>query len=70
MGPILIPFAAEHLLAFVNRDSVTREDWRLAVEKERRGPAYTGIVGEIILGSAGIILMWPGVGAAWMVLSP
>lgn len=67
--PRIIPFRAEHLVAFQNRDTPVREELMLAIQKERGGPAYTGVAGEVILGCAGVIILWSGVGAAWMVLS-
>jgi RimJ/RimL family protein N-acetyltransferase len=53
----------------VNRDTAHQEPWTLAIEKQQSGPAMTGILGETMLGCAGIILPWPGMGLAWMVLS-
>lgn len=77
MEPKLIPFRAEHLLYFQNRDTPEPEEIRLAIEKERGGPAYTAIVvrpgspqaGETILGCAGVVIVWSGMGSAWMTLS-
>ena len=41
-----------------------------SVETVRRlGPAYTGLVGDRVLGCAGITRCWPGVGEAWTVFS-
>jgi|GEM_PF-480816 len=34
------------------------------------GPAYSAIVEDRVLLCAGIMLMWPGVGTAWAVVSP
>lgn len=68
-SPRLIPFRAEHLLAFSNRDTPVQEEIALSIKKERGGPAYTGIAGEMILGCAGVVIMWQGVGAVWMSLS-
>jgi len=67
--PTLIPFKAEHLSLVVNRDTTEQEPWALAQIKQDSGPALTGLYGEIILGCAGLILPWPGMGVAWMVLS-
>lgn len=67
--PKLIPYRAEHLLAFETRDVVTKEEIEWSVKKERWGPAFTAVDGDRILGSAGLILMWPGVGTPWMNLS-
>lgn len=66
-NPVLIPFRAEHLTGLLNRDGGLREPWSLAIEKQH-GPAMTGILSETILGCAGVVLPWPGVGLAWMVL--
>lgn len=68
-SPMVIPFKAEHLTALVNRDSQQREPWALAIEKQQGGPALTGMLDDRVLGCAGLILPWPGVGLAWMVLS-
>jgi RimJ/RimL family protein N-acetyltransferase len=67
--PTLIPFKAEHLLAFQDRDLWARDRWRLAFEKERGGPAFTVMVGDTIIACAGIVLPWPGLGLVWMALS-
>jgi len=34
------------------------------------GPAYTALVEDRVILCAGIMLMWPGVGTAWAVVSP
>lgn len=67
--PRLIPFRAEHLLAFSNRDTPVREEIALAIKKEQGGPAFTGLAGETIFGCGGVVIMWAGVGAAWITLS-
>jgi hypothetical protein len=67
--PRIIPFHPEHLFAFMNRDKWNQEDYRLAVEREQRGPAYTAVVGETVLACAGVMVVWPGVGSAWMAWS-
>lgn len=66
--PTLIPFLASHLQGLVNRDTAFRDPWSLAVEKAQGGPAFTGVLGDTILGCAGVVLPWPGVGLVWMVL--
>ncbi len=53
---------------FVNRDAPFREDWRLAMEKEQNGPAFTAIIDDKVIGCAGIVIPWPGMGIAWVVL--
>ena len=66
--PYLVPFKAEHMLEFVNRDTNTRAEFAYALTRERGGPAFTARVGEDILGCAGVILQWPGVGYVWVAL--
>lgn len=67
--PVLIPFKGEHLKGIINRDTTEKEPWELAHIKENGGPALTGVLDETILGCAGLILPWPGMALAWMVLS-
>ena len=66
MNPTLIPFKAEHLLSFVDKNTDILQEMRHAVEKERRGPAFTAIVDGRVIGCGGVMVMWPGVGAAWV----
>jgi len=40
-----------------------------AIEREMKGPAFTAMVGEQVLGCAGIMVSWKGMGTAWVVLS-
>jgi len=67
--PRLIPYRAEHLLAFSNRDTAAKEEVMMAVYKERWGPSYTAVMGDEILGCGGCVILWSGVGMLWMVLS-
>lgn len=67
--PVLVPFRADHLLTVTNRDTARQESLKMMIEKEQNGPAFTGVLGETILGCAGIVIPWSGVGFAWMVLS-
>jgi len=67
-NPVLVPFRAEHLLGLVNRDT-QRLDTSLLVEKTQGGPAFTGLLGEIVLVCAGAVIPWPGVGFVWMVVN-
>ena len=64
--PRLIPFKAEHLFAFTNRDGATSLGWKAAASKEEGGPAFTAIAGESMLGCAGVVIPWPGMGIAWV----
>lgn len=67
--PKLIPFRPEHLVSTINRDSGQRESVSLGSEQAQHGLAFTGVLGDRILGCAGIVMPWPGIGMAWMVLS-
>ena len=68
MRPTLIPFRAAHLETLTDRDTGGHQARRFAVEKEQRGPAFTALVGADILACAGVMVVWPGVGFAWVVL--
>lgn len=63
----LIPFRAEHALALYD----PAVGWSIqdaadnAVAKEQRGPAWTAMDGNLVLGAAGIGIIWPGRGEAW-----
>lgn len=62
----LIPFQAEHLFEFKDRDwdvLPTFEEGRI---KQRGGPAFTAVINDKIVGCAGIQIMWPGVGSGWV----
>ena len=63
--PFLVPFRAEHMFAFVPRTNIPLE-MRFGLANENGGPAFTAVLDEKIIGCAGINLLWPGVGAAWV----
>ncbi len=67
--PHLIPFRAEHLVRFLNRDGPLDEQLWLLVQKESRGPAWTVMVDDTIIACGGVVIIWKGVGAAWVVFS-
>ena len=67
--PLLRPFRAEDLLTFANRDGWHGQTVRLAIEKERGLVAFTAEADGQILGCAGIVSPWPGVGICWMELA-
>lgn len=66
--PKLIPYEAWHLLELDNRNSGDSFNYDDALHKER-SPAFTAVVNGKVIGCAGVILMWPGVGHAWVALS-
>lgn len=68
MTPTLVPFKAEHLLSLNNRDGRQFIDKYLDIE--RSSVAYTGMVEGKIIGCAGIIVAWDGVGMAWAAITP
>jgi hypothetical protein len=63
--PILVPFRAEHAMSLIDRDTLTSMEISMAVERETRGPAYTAMLDDKVIGCSGVIVMWPGVGYAW-----
>jgi len=55
--PTLVPYRAEH---------TQEEDGTfLAYDKERRGPAFSAVYDGHVIGSAGIMIVWRGVGLCW-----
>lgn len=66
-NPVLVPFQAEHLRYLINRDTGICDPWAMALQK-MSGPALTAIDDGVVIGCAGIVVAWPGVGMAWMVL--
>lgn len=49
------------------REHPAFEEW--ARTKEKSGPALTFFLGEKVVACAGVSLLWPGVGEAWLMLS-
>ncbi len=66
--PRLIPFNAEHLAKLENYNNWTNGNWRAAFIKEQH-PAFTGMLGNEIIGCAGVTIVWEGFGIAWVVVS-
>lgn len=69
----IIPFEVEHLEAiqprsFEGSELGSLEDWRERAKLYKRaGPAFTGVIDGQIMGSCGLIILWPGVAEGWMV---
>ena len=63
----LIPFRAEHLMMFIDRDGL-EHTLRAGIEKEK-SPSFTALKGDQILGCAGVIIQWQGMGTALVVFS-
>lgn len=68
-SPRLVPFEAHHLRGLLNRDSSYQDSEAQARIKATFGIAWTALHEERILGCAGIVLQWPGMASAWMVVS-
>ena len=68
-SPRLVPFEAHHLRGLVNRDTHHEDPYSLTLEKIKGGPAFTALDGDLVVGCAGLVLPWPGMGIGWMVLS-
>lgn len=68
MTPHLRPCQLADLLRCVNRDGVQGADPQMAAHQLTAGPAFSAWEGERLVGCAGVGLLWPGVGHAWMVL--
>lgn len=56
-------------MSFQDRDKWSLVSWDEAMGREKY-PAYTGMVDESILGCAGVMLPWRGVGIVWLTMSP
>lgn len=66
--PEVRPFQVTDVRQIVNRDDPQADEW-LTVQQAQAGPAFTAWVGSQPIGCAGVVLAWPGVGMAWMVLA-
>ena len=73
MRVTVIPFEVDHLTAFQARNFEAREMELLikpasyAMSYLERGPAWTGLMGEQVLGCCGICVFWRGVAGLWLV---
>lgn len=68
MRPTIVPFKAEHILSFRNRDGNPIGSVQSALEKEKYGIAFTAVLEGRVLGCAGIIILpevVKGVGFCW-----
>lgn len=62
----LIPFKAEHLFHFVDRDIDVISTLQSGLTKQNGGPSFSAVIDDKIVGCAGIMILWPGVGYAWV----
>lgn len=68
--PLLRPFRPSDLDALQNRDGEQGATKAMAHEQATGGPAFTAVVGDRVIGCAGIVLPWSGIGMAWMAIEP
>lgn len=66
--PNIVPFRAQHMLRFSNRDNI-QQDIVMHKHKEMMGPAYTVMHEGRIIACSGVMIIWPGVGVAWCAFS-
>lgn len=73
----IIPFEVEHAVEIVRR-GITERTLTCSEELARRngalyrerGPAFSGLDGEgRVVGAGGIVMLWKGVGEAWVLFS-
>ena len=68
LQPVLRPFRPSDVAAIQNRDG-TQVASRTILDQAAAGPAFTAVIEERPIGCAGMVMPWPGVGMAWMLLS-
>ena len=69
----IVPYKEEHLalLEFpIEEQKIKDTAFSLLRVNAKRGPAYTGFKNGKVLGIAGVIILWKGVGEAWTIISP
>lgn len=66
----VVPFRAEHLRAIAQQG--TDSDWFAPEQLARLEGlrSYTGLVGDEVVGCAGVVEQWPGRFVAWAYFSP
>lgn len=69
------PFKAEHALGMVLTEQARASMQGLALadnyrRKEESGPGWTMWADDEVVGCAGVMIPWPGVGHAWLLPSP
>jgi hypothetical protein len=66
----VIPFHVEHYLEATKGIAVLGDPAKIGENLGGSGPAWTGMIGEAVGGCAGVMILNPGVGEAWAVLTP
>lgn len=54
--------------AVLNRDGSTI-DTELTIRQMHSGPSFTAEVDGMVIGCAGVVIPWPGIGMCWMMLA-
>ena len=72
---VIVPFKVEHAveLSKVVRDPVENSNpitEATAKEYATRGPSYSFFMGDKLVACGGIMIIWPGVGVAWLMTDP
>ena len=72
----IVPFRVEHAIDLMRgdltEDNLAKSDEIAKRDGEfylTRGPCFSAILDGRVIGSAGIMTMWPGVGEAWLLFS-
>lgn len=70
MSWVVKPYLPEDYLAINERLPFPMADAQRIAAEYARGRAYTGWAGDVPVGCAGLLPMWPGVATAWALLAP
>jgi len=68
MTPTVRAFRAADASMILNRDGRQGSTWNI-IRQAQLGPSFTAVVDERPIACGGLMIPWPGVGMAWMVLS-
>lgn len=66
----IVPYKAEHYMSIENGINLFGEVKEFLSKQYLRGPAYTMFAGKEIVGCAGVMILWSGVGEAWAIATP
>lgn len=66
--PTVRAFEPSDVLAVLNRDG-KQVPHGTVIDQANNGLAWTAVLDDVPLACGGIVLLWPGVGSAWMMVS-
>lgn len=66
--PTVRPFRPDDAAQFVNRDGFQCTEAHMLAQSQS-GPAFTAELDGQPVAAAGIVILWPGLGLAWMVIN-